>query len=59
MNPLVKVQPPANEITTTAVKPLTARGWEKQRNREVEQRLKGSVSHRPTVIRSLPHARGR
>lgn len=59
MNPLVKVQPPANEITTAALKPPTTRAWEKQRNREIEQRLKGAVSHRPTFIRSQPHARGR
>lgn len=59
MNPLVKIQPPANEIATPGLQPPTARAWEKQRSRETENRLKLATLHRPTIIRSQPHARGR
>lgn len=57
--PAIKAEVPPDVVAATAIKPKLPRESLKQHNREIEQRLKAASMHRPTIIRSVPHARGR
>ena len=61
--PAIKVEVPpdvaAAAAAAAASKPKPPRESYKQHNREIEQRVKSASLHRPTIIRSVPHARGR
>ena len=61
--PAIKVEVPpdvaAAAAAAAAIKPKLPRESYKQLNREIEHRLKAATQHRPTIIRSVPHSRGR
>lgn len=59
MNNPSLVQPSTNVAALAAMKLKAAREADKQRNREIGQLLRQSTLHRPMVVRSLPHSRGR
>ena len=61
--PAIKVEVPpdvaAAAEAAAAIKPKLPRESFKLHNREIEQRVKAASLHRPMIIRSVPHARGR
>ena len=61
--PAIKVEVPpdvaAAAAEAAASKPALPRESYKRHNREIEQRLKTATQHRPAIIRSVPHSRGR
>jgi len=59
MNNPFKVQVPADVAAAASIKPKDSREFERQHNREIEQRVKHASLHRPTITRSVPHTRGR
>ncbi|MBI4625887.1 MAG: hypothetical protein HY736_22030 [Verrucomicrobia bacterium] len=58
MNNPTQAQTPAL-VPATTPKPKIAWAADKKRNREVGHLLKTASLHRPTITRSMPHARGR
>ena len=50
---------PANIAVPDSLKRKIARDADKQRNREIGHMLKTASLHRPSIIRSVPHVRGR
>jgi hypothetical protein len=59
MNNPTPAQAPANLIAAASMKLKNARQAEKQHNREVGHLLKAASLHRPSIVRSVPHVRGR
>jgi hypothetical protein len=59
MNTPSPVPAPANVASTITLKTKLAREADRQRNREIGHLLKTASLHRPTINRSVPHARGR
>ena len=59
MNNPIKVPVPVDVVAAASMKPKTAWEAEKQHNRGIGHLLKATSMHRPTITRSVPHARGR
>lgn len=59
MNTPSLLQVPANIAAAANLNPKFARGADKKHNREIGHQLKAASLHRPAIIRSVPHVRGR